>query len=274
MEVTPRDEDHFLAFDIDEEISPRQSGREICAAVRDAGGFGFGAHPFSRGSERFKRGGYPFREPECLDGLELWSFLNDTGERLRSVADIFRMVLAPTRIIGGPPPGNVEFWDRMGREKRVVAVGGLDSHQFGLRIAGHVPLRLMGYKRSFRLLRTHVLVPGGLTGELERDRSLVYEALREGRCYIAVDAHANAKGFSFWADGPVHMGEEVPFEPGRTLHARIPRAADIRLIRDGEVIAEVHSNELDHPIEGPGIHRLEVDLVKRPWILSNALYIR
>src|SRR5438067_11421938 len=48
-EVSPIDRDHFLAFGVESEISRRLSGPEICDAVRAAGGFGFAAHPFSRG---------------------------------------------------------------------------------------------------------------------------------------------------------------------------------------------------------------------------------
>ena len=70
-EVSPINRDHFLAFGIDKEISRRLSGPEICAAVRAAGGFGFAAHPFSRGSERFKRPPIAFGELDCLDGRTL-----------------------------------------------------------------------------------------------------------------------------------------------------------------------------------------------------------
>jgi predicted metal-dependent phosphoesterase TrpH len=57
-EVSPLRENHYLAFGIDEPIDHRGlSAAEICAAVEAAGGFGFAAHPFSRGSERFKRAG-------------------------------------------------------------------------------------------------------------------------------------------------------------------------------------------------------------------------
>jgi hypothetical protein len=269
MEVTPKNFDHFLAFDIDETVSPRLSGPEICEAVRAAGGFGFGAHPFSRGSERFKRTGYPWREPDCLDGIELWSFLNDTAERVRGFADVARMIYAPQSIIGGPPEENLREWDRMCQVRRVVAIGGLDSHQFGLRIAGHVPIRLMGYKRSFKQLHTHVLCSGPMTHDLEHDRALVYDALREGRCYIANDQVARARGFWF-----THMGEEHPFEPGMKLRAHTPQAAHIRLLRDGEPVAEAHASELHHSIELHGVYRVEVTLDGRPWIYSNPAYIR
>jgi hypothetical protein len=280
-EVSPVNRDHYLAFGIDQEINRRMSGPEICDAVHAAGGFGFGAHPFSRGSERFKRPGIKFREVDCLDGIELWSFLNDTGERVRGFRDLARMLWFPQRAIGGPPEGNLREWDRLCQARRVVAIGGLDAHQFGLRIAGRVPVRLMGYARSFKQLHTHVLVDQHLTHDLEADRARVYEALREGHCYIANDQVADATGFEFWAeasgtDAParIPMGAETGFAPGMTLHARTPQRADIRLIRDGEVIGDTHSAELDHSIELHGVYRLEVSLGDRPWIISNPIYLR
>lgn len=275
-EVSPADRDHFLAFGIDREIDRRLSGPEICRAVSEAGGFGFAAHPFSRGNERFKRPGISFGEPDCLDGIELWSFLNDTSERLRGVADVARMVIAPQSLIGSPPAGNLEQWDRLCRARRVVAIGGVDAHQFGIRIAGRVPIRLMSYRRSFSQLHTHVLCERAPAGELEHDRALVYEALREGRCYLAVDALAPARGFAFWADGAggdAEMGAEGA-GPGSIAHVRVPRPAHIRLLQDGAVIATADGTALDHPIERDGVVRTEVMLGKRAWILGNPLYIR
>jgi hypothetical protein len=275
-EVSPPDRDHFLAFGIDKEISRRLSGREICRAVSEAGGFGFAAHPFSRGSERFKRPGIRFGALDSLEGVELWSFLSDTGERVRGFADLARMILTPQRVIGGPVEDNVREWDRLCAARRVVAIGGLDAHQFGIRIAGRVPLRAMSYKRAFKQLHTHVLCERAPTRELEHDRALLYDALREGRCYIAVDAIAPASGFSFWADGAdvMPMGAERAFEPGWTAHARLPRPAHIRLLRDGGLVAEDHAAELHHPIERYGVHRIEASLGGRPWIVSNPLYVR
>jgi methylmalonyl-CoA mutase cobalamin-binding subunit len=277
-EVTPTDRDHFLAFGIEREISRRLSGREICEAVHAAGGFGFAAHPFSRGSERFKRPPIAFGELDCVDGVELWSFLNDTGERLQSVRDLVRMVVTPQRMIGGPPEENLREWDRLCQARRVVAIGGLDAHQIGIRIAGHVPVRLMGYARTFRQLHTHVLVERPPTRDLEHDRALVFDALREGRCYIANDQVAEARGFGFWAEAAdgdaIPMGAARTFEPGIALHARTPRAAHIRLLRNGDLVAETTASQLDHSIELHGVYRVEAHLHGRPWILSNPVYLR
>src|SRR3954454_11312260 len=91
-----------------------------------------------------------------LTGIELWSFVTDTAERVRSVREGLRFAATPLRVIDHPPWENVVEWERMCASRRVVALGGLDAHQIGRRVRGRV-LRLMGYERSFRQLRTHVM---------------------------------------------------------------------------------------------------------------------
>ena len=141
-----------------------------------------------------------------------------------------------------------------------MGIGGLDAHQIGMRIAGRVPLRLMGYPRSFRQLRTHCLLERPFTGDGAADRDAVYAALRSGRCYIALDSLAPARGFAFWGDG-VEMGEEAPYAGGRrAARQRAAPRASITLLRDGAPVARAHGTELDHRAEGPGVWRVEATL--------------
>jgi hypothetical protein len=212
-----------------------------------------------------------------LTGIELWSFVTDTAEKIRSVHEGLLFAAAPLRVLDHPPQPNIVEWDRMCRTRRVVALGGLDAHQIGVRFRGRVPLRLMGYARSFKQLRTHVMCSALPAGSFEHDRALVYDALREGRCYIAVDALAPARGFAFWGSGDVPMGAEVPFD-GQTLHARLPRPAELRLLRDGVEVASARGAGLDHAASAPGVYRVEARLSyrgrPRTWIVSNPIYLR
>ena len=242
--------------------------------MRDAGGFGFAAHPWSAGSDRFKRAvGMPFADLAAADGVELWSFVTDTVEKLGGVRDGLRFVVSPNSVLDHPPERNMRAWDALCAERRVPALGGLDAHQIGVRIAGRVPVKLMGYKRSFRQLRTHVLAE-----EVEPDA--IYEALREGRAYLAVDALAPARGFRFWADGPegeVAMGAEAP--AGRyKLHAVLPSPARVRILRDGEEVAAREAPALVIDVDGPGVYRVEARLERhgreRTWVVSNPIYFR
>ena len=167
-------------------------------------------------------------------------------------------------------------WDDLCRSRRVVAIGGLDAHQFGKRIGPFVPVRVMAYHRSFRLIRTHVLCEEPPARELERDRELVFGALREGRCYIAVDSVAPARGFRFEA-ADVPMGGEAPAGL-RTLHVRTPLPAHLRVLRDGSEIAAADGTMLDVEVEEPGVYRAEARRTakgrERTWIVSNPVYLR
>jgi hypothetical protein len=286
-EVSPEArENHYLAFGIEEEVDhDGLSPAQICAAVADAGGFGFAAHPFSRGTDLVRGRGraMPWRDLDCegLSGIELWSFVTDTAERLGSWREAAAFIARPERVVDRPPERNLAEWDRLCARRPVVAIGGLDAHQFGLRIAGRVPLRLMGYARSFRHLRTHVLCEELPTGELARDRDQVYSALREGRCYLAMDSLAPARGFAFWAEGS--RGRRLPMgaedSAGRwTLHARVPRPARVRILRDGQEVATARGASVEHAAEGPGVYRAEAYLHaharERAWVLSNPIYLR
>jgi hypothetical protein len=281
-EVSPRRRNHYLAFGIDRPIDhDGLDAAGICRAVSAAGGFGFAAHPFSRGSDRFRdrAPGMPFEDLECeaLHGVELWSFVNDTGEAVGGVADIARFVTMPARLLDHPPERNMRTWDELCRTRRVVAIGGLDAHQFGKRIGPFVPVRVMAYRRSFRFIRTHVLIDEAPNGELDHDREQVYGALRAGRCYIAVDSVAPGKGFRFEADD-LPMGAEAQAGARRTLRARVPLPARLRMLRDGVEVAGATGEALDHDVEEPGVYRVEAYRRakgrERTWILSNPIYLR
>jgi hypothetical protein len=282
-EVSPKGRNHYLAFGADRHVRHRGlSGDQICRAVRERGGFGFAAHPFSQGSRRFRAArGIPFDALDCdaLHGVELWSIVTDTAERLDSIPAALRFIATPRRVVDHPPARNLAEWDRLCARRRTVAVGGIDAHQFGRRI-GPVAVRLMSYRRSFALLQTHVLCAEPVTGELDHDRAQVLDALREGRCYLAVDWIAPPSGFELFAerDGErLEMGSEAG-GGGWTVRARLPAEADLRLLRDGAPVHEAHASELVHDARAPGAYRLEAHRTARgrvrTWILSNPVYLR
>lgn len=285
VEVSPREGNHYLAFGIADEVDHRGLGpEEIVAAVAAAGGFGFLAHPFSEGSRRFRRAGPPMPwsdlEIDGYTGLELWSLVTDAVEAAASLRELAHFIARPATAVTGPPARNVAGWDRLLARRRVVAIGGVDAHQVGLRIGGRVPFRLMAYRRSFAHLRTHVLREGPPTGDAAADRAAVYAALRAGRCYLAMDSLAPARGFTFDADGraPVEMGAEDEWREGARLTVRVPVPAELTLLRDGAPVARAAGRELAHPAEGPGVYRAEARLrahgAPRTWILSNPVYLR
>jgi hypothetical protein len=282
-EVSPRG-GHFLAFGLEEEIDHRGLTEEqICTAVHARGGFGFAAHPFSRGSRISSRIGrahpWPALERCPLAGVEVWSLLTDAAEAWRNPREVIAFLRDPPRILDGPPRRHLEAWDALCAKRRVAAVGGLDAHQTGIRVRDRV-FTPMPHARYFGYLHTHALCEEAPTGDLAHDRHQVYAALRNGRCYLALEAFGSAKGFRFWAERAgetLEMGGERDPD-GWRLRAVLPRPAGLRLLRDGALAAELQGTSLDHMAKLPGAYRLEARLQadgrERVWIVSNPIYLR
>ncbi|MBI4630408.1 MAG: histidinol phosphatase, partial [Chloroflexi bacterium] len=90
------------------------------------------------------------------------------------------------------------------------------------------------------------------------------------------------RGFRFSAQGEkgaAIMGDEINMGAGVTLQVSVPAKAEIRLLRNGSVIAKRDADtHLMHIADKPGVYRLEAYIdfkgQKRGWIFSNPIYIR
>jgi hypothetical protein len=287
VEVSPS-EGHYLAFGVEEEIPHEgRSPMEIAAAVRAAGGIGFAAHPFSRGgrmlapslARRIVRphGWAPLEREGGVDGLELWSALTDAAEAWRTPAEALRWLRDPQAAIGaGPPPRHLRAWDALSARRRVPAIGGLDGHQPGPRVRGRT-LSPLSHRRTFRLLRTHLLCDSPMTGDVRADRETILRALRAGAAWLACPCVADADGARLWVE--TAGGDVVPIggegEGDRAvLRLRLPRPAQVTVLRDGEAIHESEAQSLDLALDRPGAHRVEARVDGRLWLLSNPVHLR
>ena len=281
-------EGHYLAFGVEREIPHAgRSAMEIADAVRAAGGIGFAAHPFSAGGEMLVPAlarsivrAHEWRaleDPRGYDGLELWSLTTDAAERWRTPAEAVRWLRDPqAKVAKGPPPDHLRRWDELSARRRVPAIGGLDGHQPGIRLRGRVHSPL-SHARTFELLRTHLLCDRPLTGDLQSDRATVLRALAAGRAWLTCPFVAPAHGSRLWAeraDGQsLQLGDEG--QAGRVqLHVRLPRAADIIVVRDGALLHRAHGATVDVGLELPGVYRVQARIGGRLWLLSNPIHLR
>jgi hypothetical protein len=135
-------------------------------------------------------------------------------------------------------------------------------------------LDLDPYERSLRHTSTHLLLT-------EQTVPAVWDALRQGRAYVAFDWIADPTGFLYFADTPTAaapMGSEIPLTEELKLRVASPLPGIIKLLRDGAVVQETRARELSFEAQEPGVYRVEVwqnlDGDLRPWILTNPIYVR
>ena len=257
---------HYLALNVTEEIDRnRLSPQQIIDEVARQGGLGFIAHPY------FQHGRWTDWTVSGFTGVEAYNVAHDTLDENK-----LRLALWSLSAPAGPffysildrPYDPLDKWDELIAEHRnVVGIGASDAHEFHLFGMVFAPYDVM-----FRMARTHVLTPAA-----ELTKEAVYDALRAGHAYVAIELLAEAKGFMFLAETDRGiagiMGDHMPLKPGMRLVASLPTAASLVLYRDGRPVQGAISQRWVVPITEPGVYRLEASRHEKPWIFSNPIYV-
>jgi len=191
------------------------------------------------------------------------------------VGTLLAGVMAPMRLLMQRfcyrDAGVFAGWDRLLTIHHPCApVGGNDAHA-NVKVFGPLGGTMGTYREVFFTLSTHVLA--------ERlDESSLVEAFRLGRTYVSFDIFGEGAGFDFRAvDGQgVHVvGSEVPASPELKLCVRLPRAADVKVLRDGVVVEQQNTERLELQAPAPGIWRVEAYSVGgHPWMFSSTIRVK
>jgi acetyl esterase/lipase len=125
---------------------------------------------------------------------------------------------------------------------------------------------------SLRHENTHILARDLSEGEIRK-------SLAEGHAYVSHDWLCDPTGFSFVAEsnlGVYEIGDTAPIMH-TVIRATLPIAAQLKLLRNGTMIAEANNSNFSFEVKEEGDYRLEawltVDGETLPWIYSNALHI-
>ncbi len=276
---------HYLAFGLSEMV--RGKGlrpQSVIDRVNEKGGFGFLAHPFEKGM--------PFRDDSIAytwndlsvtgyTGICIWNFSSRWKERVRTALHGLFFLLFKTWTLKGPSRKTLLFWDNGCATRRVVAIGGSDAHGALFRWG---PFRFtpLSYRDGLSSINIHLLLDRPLAKNPIDAGKQIYGAMKEGRLHIAHDRLVSSGGFRFYYavnGGPtLEMGEERTFQPG-TLFVETPHKGEIRLLRNGILVARRIGTRFSPAVDKPGVYRVEIYrrapfFGLRPWIFSNPIYLR
>jgi hypothetical protein len=253
-------------------------------SVRRAGGLSFLAHPTETACPAIGEAAIDWVDWDAQGhtGIELWNGFSELKTHTRTIFHAFFYAFFPQFIGRSPDPALLARWDSLLQTRRIVAIGGSDAHALQIK-KGLLKQTVFPYEWHFRAINTHIFTPAPLTGQIEEDQKMVYEALAAGHCFVAYDLPASARGFRFSAKGReenVLMGDEISLESGSlTLQVRLPENAEARLLKDGKVIQTWSNQEaISHITKQAGVYRVEVYRRylgrQRGWIFSNPIYVR
>ncbi len=283
-EICPSQHNHYLAFGLEWPVGPNTGPDNIQSMIdriNSQNGIGIIAHPDHEGNAMFHVKQFAWKDWSVtgFTGIGIWDFMTDWQSSLTSYFKAVISYFFPAWVLKGPVKKTLERWDSLTRSSRITGIGELDNHDTPYDILG-ITLSVFPFRRAFRYIRTHFLLEEAFRGENGHDISAVYEALRKGRVYVALDYFAPANGFSFrvFAGGSVYYsGDEFALQGSARFEASIPQTGKLILLRDGMPIKEVSGEYLELEVRETGTYRIEAFKRKlgqyRPWIFSNPIYI-
>jgi hypothetical protein len=276
---------HLLVFGVHRELSSLAwDPQRLLDSVRQAHGLAFLAHPDDPAAPSVGEDDLSWADWNVTGytGIELWNAMSEFKSLLKTKLHAIYYAFNSRRIARGPFEQTIKKWDQLlANGQRVVAIGGSDAHALPARM-GPLHRNLFPYEFHFRAINTHLLVSEALSGQAGHDSLLILDALNRGRAFIGYDLPASTHGFRFTAqafDSKAMMGDVIDIREGVTLQIRLPRPAECRLIRNGQVVHTWDHRETCMHITGdPGAYRVEVYVKylgrRRGWIYSNPIYVR
>lgn len=276
---------HLLVFGAANEMSTHSTRpQRLIDQIQKQSGLSFIAHPYDPELKALGEDDYSWEDWNVrgFTGIEIWNAMSEMKNIIHSRFDGLFYALMPQYLARGPHPSTMKKWDELTSSgQKVVAVGGSDAHAFHMRL-GPIRRTVFPYTFHFSAINTHLLVDRPLNGDLETDRELILDALRQGHAYVGYDLPAPTRGFRFTAKGlekTVIMGDEIRLNRGVTLQIRLPIKTECHLLRDGILVQTWRDSEIcTHIASQPGAYRIEcyVEYLgrKRGWIFSNPIYIR
>jgi hypothetical protein len=184
------------------------------------------------------------------------------------------------------PNENIQRWDLAVRHnnRKLVAFAGNDAHSnvgvslndaSGKQLAG---LKLDPYERSFRTVRTHVLIKK----DQALSRESLLDAISHGHCYLSFDLFSEARGFNFRiSNSDKIMGDEIALNSQLRIQVQSPVPARIVMLKNGAVIDQKSGTKVEFSPDGTGVYRVELYLdslpkpvAGQPWVISNPIYVK
>jgi hypothetical protein len=281
-EVATAEGDRLLLIPGPPNASERRTTKEFIEQQKTNQGLAFAAYPNESGNW----------QANSVDGVEVYNLYTNT-KRINRLVTLFDGLWSfrsyPDLMFANffaRPAEELKRWDEAisSSNRKLVAIGGNDAHSnVGFGLADSTGKQIFGvkldpYERSFRTVRTHVLI--------KKDQPLTRESLLEaislGHSYVSFDIFSDATGFDFRVlQASALMGDETPYAQPLELMGKAPLPGRFVLLRDGVAVDQLSGVQVRFPITTPGAYRIEIYLdslpppaTGKPWIISNPIYVR
>ena len=261
---------HLVALNFDlPDKNFAQDADSAAYQVSRLNGFSIIAHPYSKiqwtWGESIYSAGLEIINADSMLKNRIWRWIPFTPSLILKPQYFLLKIL-------NVPKKNLFKWDALNLNHQIYGYYSTDAHLL--------------YKSLMFFLRLHLLLKQPLSSEFKEVKKQIFNALKQGQFYNAIDAAAQAEGFRFWAtagEKTISMGGSTSLDSPTTLHVRLPLSIskETHIIFNGQSILQSPDDRIDFRVEEPGVYRIEVYLKERsplnkkiPWILSNPIFVK
>lgn len=282
-EISPPEGNHYLAMDIQENISPDLSPERFIQEVNNQGGFGFIAHPDERTD---RKNDYPPLRWDNWDitgfqGIEIWNQLSDWVDTLDSKNGLYK-VFFPNKTLTAPSQRVLDWWDRLNSNSKDIVPGifGVDAHALH-KYVGPLRLKILSYEEHFKSLLNYVFLQNPISPNFEEAKKQIYTALKNGNNIMVNRFLRDPHGIVFTASSTNTenkcikscVGEIHKIHNNFDINIYTPVHAKIILYKNGIAVKEDFTSNFSFNSTEPGSYRFEAYLKNKLWIVSNPIKV-
>lgn len=281
-EISPDDDNHYIALDIKKTISPNMPPSEFIQEVKNQGGFGFIAHPDELVERKNTYSALRWTDwsMKNFGGIEIWNYMSDWVDyyNAEDIFETLKAILFRNHTLKGPTPKTLAWWDSLNNETSEIipAIGGVDVHAMEFK-KSFVKLKIFPYKDTFDTITNFLHFEEELPDDFEGKKKKILEALKLGKNLIVNRIWANKCKYPIFCvqnqHKTVYSGSSIELDDYSKLLVKLPQKAEIRVIYDGQLVWQAETDNLEFDKLDKGKYRIEVYFKGKPWIFSNPILI-
>lgn len=278
-EISPKDENHYLALGINKYIQPNVNAKHNIEAVKLNGGFGFAAHADESDFRRNSHQPIKWTNKNITpDGVEIWNWFSEWADNLndRNIFSLAYAYLFKHNLVKEANATTIKWWDKLNNtsDKIIPAIGGIDAH--ALKIKGYViPVTIFPYQDMFKTIVNVISSNKPFAKDFETRKTQILEAIKTGRNLII--NRVVSKEIPIFKisnkNQTVTNGESISLDNETLLNVQTKKKGSIKIFYNGKEIKSVISNSIKMLLNEVGKYRVEIKFGKRGFAYSNPIIV-
>ncbi len=277
-EISPKNENHYIALNINNKIEPNENPQIYIDEVRKQNGFGFAVHPDEFKERNNKYPPINWNKNFTPDGIEIWNWFSCWGDKLNS-KNIFTLAfsyLFKHRLISKAPQKSLQWWDELNSKKQAIipAIGGVDAH--ALKVKKYfLPFIIFPYKSMFKTINNVITLKEPLSDDFKIAKEQIINAIKNGNNTI-INRHILNVIPNIEISNSLktaHCGEILNLDKKTYLKVNVNKKALIKVILNGRELYKCVAKKCDLLLTQIGKYRVEIHINNKGFAYSNPIIV-